>query len=51
MKHPTYGPNTRMFIEKLDYLAKLYEDKVLNPSEQGKEDTKMLIEFDKKTVM
>lgn len=43
MKHPTYGPNTRMFIEKIDYLAKLYDDKVLKPSAEGKEDTKMLI--------
>lgn len=51
MRHPTYGPSIKLLVDKIDYLAKLYDEKVLKPSKMGKEDTKMLIEFDKKTVM
>ena len=49
MEHPQYGPALRLFVNKIDYLAKLYNEKVLSSSKMD-ENVKMLIEYDKKTV-
>ena len=49
MEHPQYGPALRLFINKIDYLSKLYNEKVLS-SKNPTENVKMLIEYDKKTV-
>lgn len=50
MKSPEYGQKIKDIIDKLDYLARLYDERVLKPSSFGKEDVDMLIEFDHKTV-
>ena len=49
MNHPQYGPALKLFVNKIDYLAKLYDEKVLSVKDEEK-NISMLIEYDKKTV-
>ena len=49
MNESEYGFGIRQFIQAIDYLSKLYNRKVLSFSRPD-DNSKMLIEYDKKTV-